>query len=85
MTKKQVTLMSCLADKNSDGSELDLDQLLSRLRDEYQWETTKPSIQFSIRRLISEKVVEKKIREKRRGRQRAVLALTDLGFRVLGR
>lgn len=85
MTTKQVVLMTCLADKNADGSFIDLDQLLSRLRDEFKWDTTKPSIQFSIRRLIAEGVVEKKPREKRRNRQRAVLALTELGMRVLGR
>jgi DNA-binding PadR family transcriptional regulator len=85
MTQKQVVLMTCLADKNPDGSHLDLDQLLARLRDEFRWETSKPSIQFSIRNLVQEGVIEKLTREKRRNRQRAVLALTDLGMRVLGR
>lgn len=85
MTTKQVALLTCLADKNTDGSHLDLDQLLDRLRDVYKWETTKPSIQFSIRALIEEGVVQKEIREKRRGRQRAVLSLTPLGLAVLGR
>ena len=85
MTTKQVVLMTCLADKNPDGSCLDLDQLLNKLRDEYKWETTKPSIQFSIRSLVTEGVIVKKAREKRRNRQRAVLALTDLGMKVLGR
>lgn len=85
MTQKQITLMTCLADKNPDGSNLDLDQLLTKLRDDYDWDTTKPSIQFSIRTLIAEGVIQKMTREKRRGRQRAVLALTDLGMQVLGR
>lgn len=85
MTSKQVILMTCLADKNPDGSELDLDQLLNKLRDVYAWDTTKPSLQFSIRRLVAEGVVEKLVREKRRKRQRAVLALTELGSQVLGR
>lgn len=85
MTTKQVILMTCLADKNPDGSFLDLDQLLDKLRDSYRWETTKPSLQFSIRALVEEEIIEKLPREKRRGRQRAVLALTDLGMRVLGR
>jgi DNA-binding PadR family transcriptional regulator len=85
MTQKQVVLMTCLANKNSDGSHLDLDELLSRLRDEYRWDTSKPSLQFSIRRLVAEGIIEKQAREKRRSRQRAVLALTDLGMKVLGR
>ncbi len=85
MTTKQVILMTCLANKNPDGSHLDLDQLLNKLRDDYEWDTTKPSLQFSIRTLVNEGVIQKMPREKRRGRQRAVLALTDLGMRVLGR
>jgi len=85
MTTKQVALMSCLADKNPDNTYLDLDQLLEKLRGDYKWETTKPSLQFSIRSLVREGIIEKEAREKRRGRQRAVLKLTDLGMRVLGR
>lgn len=85
MTQKQIALMTCLAEKNTDGSYLDLDQLLTRLRDEWGWDTTKPSIQFSIRNMVSEGMIVKKPRENRRGRQRSVLALTDLGMRVLGR
>jgi DNA-binding PadR family transcriptional regulator len=85
MTTKQVVLLTCLADKNPDGSHLDLDQLLDKLKDDHKWETTKPSIQFSIRALVEEGVIEKAPREKRRNRQRAVLRITDLGLRVLGR
>ncbi len=85
MTSKQVILLTCLADKNPDGTELDLDQLLDKLKDDHKWETTKPSLQFSIRTLVAEGVVEKAPREKRRNRQRAVLRITDLGLKVLGR
>lgn len=85
MTSKQIILLTCLADKNPDGSFLDLDQLLDKLRDDYRWETTKASLQFSIRTLISEDCVRKLAREKRRNRQRAVLAITELGLQVLGR
>lgn len=85
MTTKQVQLLTCLADKNPDGSNLDLDQLLERLADICRWETSKASLQFSIRTLVTEGVVKKEPREKRRGRQRAVLSITPLGLSVLGR
>lgn len=85
MTTKQIILMTCLADRNPDLSNLDLDQLLDKLRDEFNWDTSKASLQFSIRTLISEGMVLKMAREKRRNRQRAVLSVTELGMRVLGR
>lgn len=85
MTTKQIQLLTCLANKNPDGSNLDLDQLLDQLADNHNWETTKASLQFSIRTLINEGVVKKEAREKRRGRLRAVLSITPLGLSVLGR
>lgn len=84
MTPKQNLILTVLCDKNRDGSEVDLDQLIEELRGR-GWETTKPSLQFSLRRLIGYALVEKKDREVRRGRRRAVLAVTDLGRRVMGK
>lgn len=83
MTNKQVKILGCLIDKNPDGTEMDLDQLLEKLRDGYQWDTSKASIQFSLRRLISYGLIVKQDREVRRNRKRAILAVTDLGRSVM--
>lgn len=85
MTTKQTKILGCLCDKNADGSEVDLDQLLEALRAEYHWETTKPSLQFSLRRLIEGGLVTKLNRQIRRGRLRAILTITPLGLRMMGR
>ena len=79
LTTKQLHILSTVIKGNPDGSFIDLDQLLERL----PYETTKQSIQFSIRALIAKKLLMKHPREKRRGRSRVILSATDLGYRIM--
>lgn len=80
LTAKQVQLISTLAAGNSDGSEVDLDQLLERL----PYRTSKESLQFSVRALAKRGLVAKKGQELRRGRLRRLLALTAAGESFIG-
>lgn len=75
LTVKQIELMRVIGAGNPDGSPADLDQVLERL----SYETTKASLQFSIRALIKHGLIEKGAREKRRGRQRVLLLITPAG------
>jgi DNA-binding MarR family transcriptional regulator len=83
MTDKQFKLLRCLQEANPDGTVLDLDQLIDNLEKNHGWETSKPSIQFSLRSLIREGLVEKCGTEKRRNRRRVLLRITDLGRQVV--
>ena len=62
---------------NPDGSFCDLDEVLERI----PWETSKESLQFSVRALIKKDLVMKQGLEKRRSRSRRLLSLTEKGFR----
>lgn len=62
---------------NSDGSWVDLDQLIERL----SYKPSKQSIQFSIRCLVKRGLIEKKDTEYRRGMSRRILAPTAKAFR----
>lgn len=75
LTTKQIELMRVISAGNSDGSNVDLDQLLSRL----SYRTTKASLQFSIRALINKDLIEKAAREVRRNRERQTIAVTLYG------
>lgn len=79
LTEKQLHIMSVIMKGNDDGSFVDLDQILERI----PYETTKQSIQFSIRALIERQLINKKPHEKRRGRRRVVLGPTELAFFVM--
>lgn len=79
LTTKQIQIMSIVIRMNEDGSFVDLDQLLERL----PYETTKQSIQFSVRALVAKELIEKKPREKRRERSRVILAPTELGYQIV--
>lgn len=79
LTTKQLQIMSVVLKGNEDGSFVDLDEILDRL----PYETTKQSIQFSIRALIRKGLLMKHPREKRRGRCRVILSSTELGYRVM--
>lgn len=80
LTTKQIELLSVIAKGDGPGVLLDLDQILDRIR----YETTKQSLQFSIRALIGRGLIEKMPVEKRRGRQRRPIAATKAGYDVLG-
>lgn len=83
MTTKQIKLIQCLIQANPDGTPLDMDQLIDNLEKDHHWETSKPSLQFSLRALIKEGVVEKIGMQKRRGRRRVLIQATDLGRRMM--
>jgi DNA-binding PadR family transcriptional regulator len=79
LTVKQVELLTVIA-KGNGAAAADLDEILDRIR----YETTKQSLQFSIRALIKHGFIEKRGTEKRRGRQRQMIAATDLGLSMVG-
>lgn len=80
LTVKQIELLTVIARGNGPDQPADLDEILERIR----YETTKQSLQFSIRALISHDFIEKLGLEKRRGRRRQVIAATDLGRSMVG-
>lgn len=75
LTKKQKQILALVLAKNSDGTLIDFDQLVDRL----PYSTTKDSMHFSIRALVSKGLVEKGPIETRRGRGRRVIGITPLG------
>lgn len=75
MTVKQTELMRVIREGNADGSNVDLDQILSRLN----YRTTKASLQFSLRALVAKDLIEKSGREVRRGRERQTIAVSLYG------
>ena len=85
MTIKQQQIIHLIDKAESEGSCFDFDQLLDGLEKHYSWYTTKQSLQFSIRALISHEVIEKKPLSLRRGRHRVSFGITDLGRKILGK
>jgi DNA-binding MarR family transcriptional regulator len=75
LTVKQIELLRVIAAANPDGTACDLDQVIERIN----YETTKASIQFSIRALIKHGLIEKTGKEKRRDRQRVLISITAAG------
>lgn len=84
LTDNQLKILRILADKNPDGSDVDLDQLLDKLAMEYDWVTTKAALQWSLRQLINLELVERMDKEIRRKRARRILRLSPLGIKVMG-
>lgn len=80
LTTKQLELMRVIAAGNEDGTPADLDQIIERV----SYKPTKQSIQFSIRALIGHGLIEKVGTDKRRGRQRVLIAATPLGQHYVG-
>jgi len=87
LTVKQIELLTVIAkgngphpDKPGAMQPADLDEILERVR----YETTKQSIQFSIRALIKHGFIEKLGMEKRRNRMRVVIGATELGRQMVG-
>lgn len=81
LTLKQIELLNTIGARNSDGGAIDLDQLIERL----SYKPTKQSIQFSIRALITHGLIQKDAPEKRRGRTRTVISLTESGRMMIGK
>lgn len=84
LTDNQLKILRVLGEKNPDGSYIDLDMLLEKLAMEYDWETSKAALQWSLRQLIKADLVERLGTEVRRQRARRTLRLTELGERVMG-
>ncbi len=84
LTNNQLKILKVLLDKNPDGTTIDLDQLLETLSVQYDWETSKAALQWSLRKLIQLELVERMSTETRRQRSRRILTLTELGVRVMG-
>jgi hypothetical protein len=80
LTSKQIELLTVIAIGNGPSDPCDLDQILDRLK----YETTKQSLQFSIRALIARGLILKLGPQKRRGRQRQVIEATALGRETIG-
>lgn len=75
LTTKQLSIMKVIVAGNTDGSVVDLDQILERL----DYKTTKESLQFSLRALIAHGLIQKAGRENRRGRSRTLIKPTGMG------
>lgn len=84
LTDNQLKILRVLSDKNPDGSDLDLDQLLDTLAVEYDWVTSKAALQWSLRQLIKLELVERMGKDIRRHRARRILRLSELGEKVMG-
>lgn len=80
LTVKQIELLNVIARGDERGKPLDLDQVLDKLT----YETTKQSLQFSVRAMVSKGLIFKRGVEKRRGRQRQVLEATSEGRQIAG-
>ena len=77
LTLKQKLILKVISNRINEF-DIDLYELLSEL----PYQTSKESIQFSIRHLIKKEVIEKKIMF-RRDASRCVLNLTELGKEVV--
>ena len=77
LTVKQHQIMQVIFEANPvpDRGPVDLDQLLERV----PYQTTKASMQFSLRALIKKGLIEKTGSENRRGRRRTLIKVTAAG------
>ena len=75
LTTKQRSLMEVIVAGNDDGTNVDIDQILERL----PYETTKESLQFSLRALVNKGCIQKMPSEIRRTRRRIIYAATAFG------
>jgi hypothetical protein len=84
LTENQSRVLTSLIKRNPDATDLDLDQLLDKLSADYDWITSKASLQFTIRQLLKVNLMERCELEQRRGKSRRVLRITKLGKKVMG-
>lgn len=80
LTPKQIDMLVLIAKGNEDGSPIDLDQLMERAAHR----PTKASLQFSVRAMIANGLIEKIGTEKRRDRRRVLFQATPLGQHYVG-
>lgn len=81
LTKKQIQLLNTIKSGDDVDDPLDLDDILDAL----PYQTTKQSLQFSIRALINKGMIERSELRKRGGigQARRTIRLTDFGRAVL--
>ena len=84
LTDKQIKTLTCIAKGNPDGSIIDLDQILDNLAEKYDWVTSKASLIFTLRILTERGFIEKLGTECRRGRNRRLFKIRELGMQMLG-
>jgi hypothetical protein len=75
LTTKQMLILAVVKAGNSDGTPIDLDQIVARL----PYETSKESLQFSIRALVKREMLDRSKKVVRNGRSHRVIELTELG------
>lgn len=80
LTKKQMNVLEKIVVGPGGGELIDVDQLLDLI----DYETTRPSIRFTLKGLLTRKMIVKKGKELRRERMRMVYAPTMLGVNTLG-
>lgn len=79
LTDHQRNVLEIIFRGNPDGTFVDIDQILERVIHR----TSKPSIQFTLRSLISKNLVMKQYRERRRNRSRVVYSPTAESYATL--
>jgi len=72
LTRKQINILEVILKGADNGDFIDLDEMMERL----SYTASKQSIQLSVRILARRGLIDRKGTELRRGRNRAVLALT---------
>ena len=75
LSSKQLGVLLVVANKNDDGSPVDLHQIIER----QTYDTNKPSIQFIIRNLIEKGLINKSGTEVRDKRRKVLFDTTPLG------
>ncbi|MGZ8172596.1 MAG: hypothetical protein ACXWT0_01710 [Methylobacter sp.] len=78
ITNKQIALLAAIRKGGDNGEFTDLDQILANL----DYDTTKQSLQFSLRALIKRGWAIKHEQETRRKQSRRVISLTALGYDI---
>ena len=79
LTFRMLLILDVIYRRNSDGSLVDLDQLIERV----SYDVTKQAIQHSLRAMLEKGVIEKAGREKRRDRSRMTYRVTKLGHDLI--
>lgn len=79
LTYRMIMILEVILKRNTDGSLVDLDQVIERV----DYEVTKPAIQFTLRRMCEHGVIEKHGTDTRRGKKRVCFKATPLGHEVL--
>lgn len=79
LTVKQLELLKIIKSGNTDGSLVDLDELIERA----SYKPKKDSMHFSVRALVAKGLMEKAGTENRRGRRRVLFKILPLGMHFM--